>query len=391
MTRKKSPQPNDIVTGLGGTAFLESGSMSPDPTRTLHVAVIGLEFGAAFVPLYRDHPGVSAVTVCDLDAERMRRVQEEHGAHHGSTTMADVLADPTVDAVHVVTGIADHAKHVVAALDAGKHVASAVPMALTFEDLDRIVDARARSGRRYMMMETAAYTREYLFAAELVQTGQLGEIAYARGTHFQDMTGWPAYWRGLPPMHYATHAVAPILRLLGARASRVRALGSGTLRFEDQGDYRNPFAFETALIELADHPAVVEIARSLYQFAHTGVESFSVYGEHQSFEWAQLGGEDPVLFEMGAATGGRGRPATARRVKPRDADELLPAELRGRAREAHGGSHPHLVHEFVSSILEDRAPAIDDHVAANWTATGIAAHLSAMRGGDVVTIPAFGH
>jgi predicted dehydrogenase len=363
---------------------------SPAFTSTLHVAVVGLEFGSAFVPLYRDHPGVSAVTVCDLDAERMRRVQEQFGVQTGRTDLAAVLADPTVDAVHVVTGIADHARHVVAALDAGKHVASAVPMALTFEDLDRIVDARVRSGRSYMMMETAAYTREYFLAAELVESGQMGDIVYARGTHFQDMTGWPAYWRGLPPMHYATHAIGPVLRLLGARASRVRALGSGTLRFEDQGDYRNPFAFETALVELADHPAVVEIARALYQFAHTTVESFSVYGEHQSFEWAQLGGEDPVVHEMGPSTGGRGRPVTARRLSPVDADHLLPPELRGRARDAHGGSHPHLVHEFVSSILEDRSPAIDDRVAANWTATGIAAHLSAMRGGDAVTIPTFG-
>jgi predicted dehydrogenase len=360
-------------------------------TRNLHVAVVGLEFGSAFVPLYRDHPGVGAVTVCDLDADRLHAVQERDSIARGRTDLSEVLADPAVDAVHVVTGIADHAGHVVRALEAGKHVASAVPMALSFEDLDRIVAARVASGRRYMMMETAAYTREYLYAAELVRSGTMGEIAYARGTHFQDMSGWPAYWKGLPPMHYATHAVAPILRMLDARASRVRALGSGTLRFEDQGDYRNPFAFETALIELADHPAVVEIARALYGFAHTPVESFSIYGERQSFEWAQLAGENPVLHEMAPATGGRGRPVAAHRVRPPDADHLLPVQLRGRAREAHGGSHPHLVHEFVSSVLEDRAPAIDDRTAANWTATGIAAHLSAMRGGDAVTIPTFGH
>lgn len=56
----------------------------------------------------------------------------------------------------------------------------------------------------------------------------------------------------------------------------------------------------------------------------------------------------------------------------------------------HGGSHPHLVHEFVSSIVEGRKPTIDAVTAANWTASGICAHESAMRGGDAVEVPEFG-
>jgi hypothetical protein len=55
----------------------------------------------------------------------------------------------------------------------------------------------------------------------------------------------------------------------------------------------------------------------------------------------------------------------------------------------HHGSHPHLVHEFVRSIIEDRAPWIDAGTAANWTAAGICAHESAMRGGAEVVIPNF--
>ena len=55
----------------------------------------------------------------------------------------------------------------------------------------------------------------------------------------------------------------------------------------------------------------------------------------------------------------------------------------------HGGSHPHLAHEFVRSIIEDRPPAIDAVTAANWTAVGICAHESAMRGGARVAVPDF--
>lgn len=50
---------------------------------------------------------------------------------------------------------------------------------------------------------------------------------------------------------------------------------------------------------------------------------------------------------------------------------------------------PHLVHEFIRSILEERKPAIDDIMGAYWTGTGICAHESAMKGGEVITIPRF--
>jgi hypothetical protein len=56
----------------------------------------------------------------------------------------------------------------------------------------------------------------------------------------------------------------------------------------------------------------------------------------------------------------------------------------------HHGSHPHLVHEFVRSIVERRSPAIDAVTAANWTAAGICAHASAMADGAAVPVPQFG-
>lgn len=56
---------------------------------------------------------------------------------------------------------------------------------------------------------------------------------------------------------------------------------------------------------------------------------------------------------------------------------------------AHGGSHPHLVHEFVRSILEDRTPVPSDIDGAYWTGVGICAHQSAMDGGVVKRVPVF--
>jgi hypothetical protein len=55
----------------------------------------------------------------------------------------------------------------------------------------------------------------------------------------------------------------------------------------------------------------------------------------------------------------------------------------------HGGSHPHLAHEFISALIEDRAPFPNAIESANWTCTGILAHESALRGGEVMKLPAF--
>lgn len=171
---------------------------------------------------------------------------------------------------------------------------------------------------------------------------------------------------------------------------------------------------------MAGQDAVVEITRSLFQLARSYTESFSVYGDRQGIEWPQLEAEGPVLFTLGepeagpgagqhdAGQHGRGRPITATRVEVPDRADLLPEPIRKYTRQfvygpdrggaghrsfvqggGHGGSHPHLVHEFVSSVLAGRPPSVDDVTAANWTATGIAAHESALRGGDRVPVPAF--
>lgn len=368
----------------------------------LRIAVAGLEFGRHFVPIYRDHPLVDAVYLAEPRDAVREAVAAECGVAGAYSSLDEVLANPEIDAVHIVTGFTDRTAHTLAALDAGKHVACAVPMALSLEEIAQIVAARERAGTTYMMMETAVYTREYLFVEELARTGALGTINYARGAHHQDMTNWPEYWMGLPPMHYATHAIAPILRLLDAPAERVSAIGGGALAAEYHGTGANRFAVESALIQVAGRDTVVELARSLFQLAHPSTESFSVFGDRQAFEWPQREGAEPLLHTLEAATTARGRRVTTQPVSIPDRADLLPEPIRRYTRRdpdasptalirhgGHSGSHPHLVHEFLTSIVAGRRPAIDHVRAANWTAVGIAAHLSALGGGAPVTIPAY--
>ena len=124
-------------------------------------------------------------------------------------------------------------------------------MATTVDECRQIVEAQRKSGKVYMMMETVVYSREYLFVKELYDRGELGRIQFLRGSHQQDMDGWPDYWQGLPPMHYATHCVSPCLALVGKHAEQRRLPRLGPHREELIPKYGSPFAIETATFKIA--------------------------------------------------------------------------------------------------------------------------------------------
>ncbi len=375
--------------------------MSMDKIR---VAVVGLGFGAEFVPIYASHPDVRSVAVCDADPERLQRTADKFGIARRFTDVGDVIQSDEIDAVHLVSGIPDHARQAVAVLKSGKHCACTVPMATSIADLKAVIEAVRASGRNYMMMETAVYTRQFLHAKTLRDRGEFGRIQFLRGAHYQDMERWPPYWNGLPPMWYATHAVSPLLAMAGTRAVKVHCFGSGQMREELRRQYGNPYPVETAIFQLAAPGLCAEVTRSLFHCARPYMESFVVYGENACYEW-QMEDENPLLFRMEPVVPGRKRGQTIERSDPPDRADLLPPSV-GRFTKrfvygedekhlsfeqggGHHGSHPHLVHEFVRSIIERRRPWIDEVTAANWTAAGICAHESAMAGGREIALPEF--
>jgi predicted dehydrogenase len=362
-------------------------------TENVRVAIAGLGFGAEFIPIYQAHPDAELVAVCQRSQDTLDRVADTFGVTRRYTSYAEMLRDPDIDAIHINTPIPAHTEHTIAALRAGKHVACTVPMATTLDECRAIVAAVRESGKKYMMMETVVYSREFLHVQDLVDDGTIGRIQFLRGAHHQEMAGWPGYWEGLPPMYYATHAVSPVLTLAGALAESVICLGSGRISPRLAARYGSPFAVESALITLRDSAVGAEIARSLFETAREYVESFTVFGDHATFEWEQAQGVGHVLHvgevpkrieipDFAHRLPAQIAPFTTRGVYDDEHEHLSFIQGGG-----HGGSHPHLAHEFVRSIVEDRAPAVDELRAANWTSVGICAHESAMRGGARVSIP----
>ena len=376
--------------------------------KKINVVLAGLGFGYSFVPIYVDHPMVGTVGIFDPDRTVAARAAAQFRVDRVYDSFEEILADPQVDAVHLISPIPMHASQTIKVLESGKHCACTVPMATSLEDLQRITDAVRRSGKRYMMMETTLYTYQFFYVKGMLDRGELGRIQFLRGSHYQDMADWPDYWMGLPPMWYGTHAIAPMTALSGSRIQRVHCFGSGTMASWMHEQYQNPYPVETAIFSF-ENGLKGEATRSLFETARVYQEGLFVYGSKASFEWGFQDWDPPlVTVALPPPEGERGgrvevhavdlpneyqslpEPIQKYTINTANFDPLNPQKsLEKGAGGGHHGSHPHLVHEFVSSILEDRKPWIDEVLGANITAAGICAHLSAMQDGREIIVPSF--
>src|SRR4051812_20904800 len=244
----------------------------------INIAIVGLGFGAEFIPIYQRHPNANMYAICQRNVEKLNQIGDAFGIEKRYSDYDELLKDPDVDTVHINSPIPNHAEQSLKALYAGKHVACTVPMATSVEDCMAIVKACKETGKKYMMMETVVYAREFLFVKELYEKGELGKVQFLRASHQQEMEKWPGYWEGLPPMHYATHCVGPVLALTRAEAEYVSCFGSGRISEHLIPKYNSPFAIESCHIKFRNSDVAAEITRSLFNTARQYRESFDVYG-----------------------------------------------------------------------------------------------------------------
>ena len=367
----------------------------------INVAIVGLGFGSEFIPIYQKHPGTRLHAICQRNTAKLNEIGDAFNIARRYNDYDELLKDTTIDAVHINTPIPNHGEQSIKALKAGKHVACTVPMATTIDECRQIVDLVRETGLTYMMMETVVYAREFLFMKELYESGELGDIQFLKASHQQDMDGWPDYWPGLPPMHYATHCVGPVLALTKGEAEYVSCFGSGAIRKELQAHYNSPYAVESTHIKFRNSNLSAHVYRSLFDTARQYRESFEVYGSKKSVEWPLIEGQPLIVH-----TAKKPEPDIPAPLHSPDFAHLLPEPIRQFTMQGvydsdehkhlsfiqgagHGGSHPHMVNEFINALTDQREPFPNARQSANITCVGILAHESAMAGGAILPLPEF--
>ncbi len=392
---------------------------------TLGVVGAG-QFAGQFAKLFTLHPDVGSVYVTDLLADRSSALVERLGLAGTFESFDTMIASPEVDAVAIFTQRWTHGPLVVRALEAGKHVYSAVPMAISTEEIADIIDAVRRTGLTYMMGETSYYNPATVLARTKLDENAFGRVFYAEGDYVHDMDlgfydayrysggeGWKAT-ASYPPLLYPTHAIGGVLGALPTHAVSVSAIGVR----DDRGDgvfdravsmFGNDFSNASALFELADGGVMRtnEMRRVGYP-SHIKESRFRFFGTEGSLEqlatvtlWQDKHGvtditdlirareslplDDPSLADVSPAL----RDAFVSGHAAIHDLTRLPAEFLG-APNGHEGSHHYLVDDFVRAVSSAQLPPINAWTAARFTLPGIIGHESAMKEGERLRIPDFG-
>jgi len=148
----------------------------------LRLAIVGCgNISRLNVPGYLQHPRCEVVALCDALPERAKRRAAEWGiAPRLYSDYAQVLDDPAVDAVELLTPTYLHADQIVAALAAGKHVSCQKPLAVTVAEADRIAAAAARARTVFRVTENFLYYPPIVKAKALLDAGAIGEPSLVR-------------------------------------------------------------------------------------------------------------------------------------------------------------------------------------------------------------------
>jgi len=380
-------------------------------------------FAECFIPLFKHHPDVDNVVLCDLDAGKLAAKCAKFSIPDRRSSLDD-LCTTDVDAIAIITQHHLHGPQAVQALRAGKHVYSAVPSAISLDEIRELVRTVEETGRIYMIGETSYYYPCAIYCRDRFRKGDFGHIVYGEGEYYHDYVhgmydvakwrhgkDWEKYF-GMPPMFYPTHSTSMIVSVTGAYATRVSGMGfvdrhPDNLYARPDNIWRNPFSNETMLCCMSDG-SMARISE-FRRIGHPGTVGMSLYGTEASYE-EQVNGQVWVTkYHAGctdlseqlrcgdiAARDAAGNiskvtlaDGTHRGVSSVHPVERLPKEYRGLPNE-HNGSHQFLVHDFVSACITGKAPPNNVWAAARYLVPGLIAHESALKGGVLMEIPDFG-
>jgi predicted dehydrogenase len=123
---------------------------------------------------YLQDPRCDVAVVCETDEVVGRQAAEEWGAAYVAD-LEDMLADDSLDAIEVLTPTHLHHDHVIAALEAGKHVSVQKPVANTVEDARAMQAAAERAGRTLRISECFVHYPPLELAKKLVADGAIGK------------------------------------------------------------------------------------------------------------------------------------------------------------------------------------------------------------------------
>ncbi len=404
----------------------------------IKIAIIGCgRFCKFFVPLFKAHPEVEKVYVCDLIRERAEDYSQKFGVEI-IDSFEEALASDSINAIAIFTQRYLHGPMVIQSLKAGKHVYSAVPGAILPEELMEIEQLVRKTRLTYSMGETGFYRAPTVYCRREFKKGTFGKFVYGEAQYNHDIRNmensfrssagedWKSY-AGIPPFYYPTHSTSMILGAMpGVYAKKVVSFGfKGSPRTdiygqEGQNLYNNPFSNQAMLVELSNGGiARISENRCLGWYApETFISQF--YGTDGGYEFSVanhfLSTWDPdnvknnthktKMVDVSAEL----MPESVQQLKKEDYDQAvqkiaegmgffdispiqpvcrLPKEFEGLGN-GHNGTHHFLIDDFCKAYATGKLSPTNIWAVARFNLPGLIANQSALQGGKVLDVPDLG-
>jgi predicted dehydrogenase len=145
----------------------------------MRIGIVGYGYwGPNLMRNFAELDGVELAWCADLRPERCALAKKRHPLVNVTANAADVLEDPSIDAVVIATPLATHHHLARAALQRGKHVLVEKPMTQTATEAEDLCDLAAENGRVLMVDHTFIYTGAVRKIREIVDVGELGDLHY---------------------------------------------------------------------------------------------------------------------------------------------------------------------------------------------------------------------
>jgi len=314
MTTVDVPVAAEVVAATGGR--------SPAPLR---IGIIGGGFMARVHTVAARASGAVVVAIASASPESARRAATDLAIETAHESAADLIADPTIDVVHVCTPNASHAGYALAAIRAGKHVVCEKPLATSFEDADELARAAVETGLVGAVPFIYRYHPMVREARARIAAGQIGRVLSIRGSYLQDwlLSGDDIDWRtssatGGPSRAFAdigSHLVDLVEFVTGEGISRLTAIARTV--HERRGGEPVDTEDEAAVLFETDSGAIGTLFVSQVSPGRKNALVIDIAGTSESFEFHQ---ETPDVLWVGRRRGTE--------VVVRDTDVLSPDAAR---------------------------------------------------------------
>ena len=398
----------------------------------MRIAVIGCgNFSPCFIPLFKAHPVVEKVYVCDLKRDRAEAFAERFDVEI-IDSFEEALASDKVNAVAIFTPRFTHGQLVIQALKAGKHVYSSVPCAVKIDEIIEIERLVRETRLTYSMGETGYYRAATIFCRREFRKGTFGKFAYGEAQYNHDIRkmersfksfggdDWKKY-AGIPPMWYPTHSTSMILGSMpGVYAKKVVAFGykdgprTDIYGTDGQNFYDNPFSNTAMMLELSNG-GIARISENrclgwhcpetyISQFyGSEGCYEFSV-ARHSLCHWKE---NDPYHVDLLDVTKELQPPDLFKKINE-DYDQALmdishadgyimgtpspvhpvwrlPKEYETMPN-GHNGTHKFMIDDFCRAYETGKLSPCNIWQVARFNIPGLMAHESALQGGVTMDV-----